>query len=387
MRRGGPQDPAGSNRLSTWEQQGREHLARIEGLGQTRRVPDWDGSGHSITLPDGRRLLSFASSDYLGLSQHPRVVSAAKDALERWGTGSGSARLIVGARPVHRRLEEAIAGWKGKANAVLFSAGYMANLGVISVFGGPGTTVFSDELNHASIIDACRLSRANTVVYPHRDLDALERAVSKVERAIVVSESVFSMDGDIADIEGLTSLCERHGALLILDEAHAVLGPEPAPGRSVDRIRIGTLSKFLGSSGGFAAADEVFTNLIVNESRPFIFTTASPPADAAAALAALAILRSEEGSRLRSELRRRIDIIEPGHPSPIIPVVIGTSEEAVAASLKLEKEGFVVPAIRPPTVAPGTARLRVTVSATHPEEEVERFAGCLNEIKERDAGA
>ncbi|MBA2725039.1 MAG: 8-amino-7-oxononanoate synthase [Actinobacteria bacterium] len=373
--------------MSTWKQQSREHLARIESLGQTRRVPDWDGSGHTITLPDGRRLLSFASSDYLGLSQHPRVASAAKDALERWGTGSGSARLIVGARPVHRWLEEAIAEWKDETNAVLFPAGYMANLGVISVFGGPGTTVFSDELNHASIIDACRLSRAGVVVYPHRDLDALERAVSKVKRAIVVSESVFSMDGDIADIEGLSSICERHGALLILDEAHAVLGSEPAPSRSVDRIRIGTLSKFLGSSGGFAAADEVFTNLIVNESRPFIFTTASPPADAAAALTALAILRSEEGNRLRSELRRRIDIIEPGHPSPIIPVVIGTSEEAVAASLELEKEGFLVPAIRPPTVAPGTARLRVTVSATHPVEEVERFAGCLNEIKERGAGA
>ena len=367
--------------MTDWRALASERLARVDAVGQRRNIPNWDGNGNLIRLRDGRELLSFASNDYLGLSQHPDVVAAAKKALERWGAGAGSARLIVGARGVHNELEEALAEWKEKEQALLFPSGYMTNVGVLSAFGQAGATIFSDELNHASIVDGCRLARATTVVYRHLDLEHLEKELSGVERSIVVSDTVFSMDGDVADIEGLTEICSRHGALLILDEAHAVLSPEPSPTNDVDRIRIGTLSKFLGSSGGFVAADEVFTDPIVNTARSFIFTTATPPADAAAALAALKILRSEEGERLKAELRKRIDLIAPDHSSPIIPVVIGDAEDAIAAATALEKEGFLAPAIRPPSVPEGTARLRVTVSATHPIEEVERFADSLARLK------
>lgn len=373
--------------MTDWHERAHERLGQIDASGQRRKVPAWDGRGNMIRTSEGRELLSFASNDYLGLSQHPRVIAAAKEALDRWGAGAGSARLIVGARDVHRELEDVLAAWKGKEQALLFPSGYMANVGVLSAFGEQRATIFSDELNHASIVDGCRLARAETIVYPHLDLEVLEKGLAGVENAIVVSDTVFSMDGDLADVEGLTEVCARHGALLLLDEAHAVLGPEPRSTDQVDRIRIGTLSKFLGSSGGFVAADGVFTDTIVNTARSFIFTTATPPSDAAAALAALEIFRGEEGKRLRSELRARIDVISPGHPSPIIPVVIGGAEEAVAAAKELETAGFLVPAIRPPSVPEGTARLRVTVSATHPMEEVERFASCLAALKEKNSGA
>ena len=366
--------------MTDWRDRAQAQLDDIDGRGQRRAIPAIDGKGHWVRLADGRELLSFASNDYLGLSQHPRVVNAAKEALDRWGAGSGSARLIVGARDAHRTLEVELAQWKGKESALLFPSGYMANVGVLSTFGAPGTTIFSDELNHASIVDGCRLAKANTVVFPHLDLGTLEKELSQTERAIVVSDTVFSMDGDVADVEGLTEVCARHQALLILDEAHAVLGPDPKATDQVDRIRIGTLSKFLGSSGGFVAADAVFTDLIVNRARSFIFTTATPPADAASAQAALEIVQSDEGEQLRAELRRRIDLIAQGHPSPIIPVVLGSAEDALAAAVDLEKEGFLVPAIRPPSVPHGTARLRVTVSATHPIEEVERLADCLEAL-------
>lgn len=369
--------------MTDWQASARKRLARVDEIGQRRQIPNWDGRGNLIRLGDGREVLSFASNDYLGLSQHPDVIAAAKAALERWGAGAGSARLIVGARDVHRELEEALAGWKEEESALLFPSGYMTNVGVLSAFGDAGATIFSDELNHASIVDGCRLARATTVVYPHLDLEHLEKSIAEVERPIVVSDTVFSMDGDIANIDGLTEVCSRFGALLILDEAHAVLGPEPARSKNVERIRIGTLSKFLGSSGGFVAADKAFTDTIVNTARSFIFTTATPPADAAAALAALRILSSEEGELLKAKLRERIDLIAPGHPSPIIPVVVGDAGDAIASAAALEKEGFLVPAIRPPSVPGGTARLRVTVSATHPIEEVQRFADSLAKLKEQ----
>jgi 8-amino-7-oxononanoate synthase len=373
--------------MTDWERRAAERLEVVDGLGERRRIPDWDGAGNLIRLVDGRELLSFASNDYLGLSQHPKVIADAQGALDEWGAGSGSARLIVGARAVHRDLESELADWKSKESALLFPSGYMANVGVLSAFGEVGTTIFSDELNHASIVDGCRLARSETVVYPHLDLEELEKRLSRVDQAIVVSDTVFSMDGDVADVDGLTEICARHGALLVLDEAHAVLGPDPQASSKVDRIRIGTLSKFLGSAGGFVASDQVFTDTIVNTARSFIFTTAGTPADAAAALAALQIFRGQEGERLKADLRERIDLIAPGHPSPIIPVVVGEAHDALAAATAFEKEGFLVPAIRPPSVPKGTARLRITVTATHPIEEVERFAACLAVLQEQAAGA
>jgi 8-amino-7-oxononanoate synthase len=361
-------------------------LEEIATAGRTRRPRDFDALG-PLGRIDGRAVVSFASNDYLGLSRHPHVIAGAREALETWGAGSGSARLIVGSRPIHSELERAIAAWKDKGRALLFPNGYAANLGVLTTFGTAGTLICSDELNHASIVDGCRMSKAAVAVYPHRDMDALDGLLHAAERCIVVSDSVFSMDGDVAPLGDLTELCRRHGALLVLDEAHAVLGPEPERAEDVDRIRVGTLSKFLGAMGGFVAADSRLVDLLTNQARSFIFTTAASPADCGAALAALNVLRSDEGRSMIDRLKRHVQRVAPGHPSPIIPVLIGDEAGAVAASEHLLKRGYLVPAIRPPSVAPGTSRLRVTLSAAHTEEQVEGLLSVLHEIEPLSIGA
>jgi 8-amino-7-oxononanoate synthase len=323
-------------------------------------------------------LVSFASNDYLGLSRHPAVVAGARAALERWGAGAGAARLVAGALPVHAELEAALAEWKGEPAALLFPTGYAANLGVLSTFAGAGTCVLSDERNHASIVDGCRLSRAEILLYRHADVDHVEELLrSAPGRAVVVTDTVFSMDGDVAPVEALAERCAAHGALLVLDEAHAVLGPDPDL-RGVDHLRVGTLSKYLGSVGGFVAGPRAFVDLLVNRARTFIFTTASSPADAGAALAAVGVLRSPDGDRLVATLRANVDLVKAGHPSPILPVVVGDEGAAVAASLALRARGMLVPAIRPPTVAPGTSRLRVSLSATHTAPQI---AGLLEGLE------
>ena len=338
--------------MSTWSEWVARDAERIRAAGQWREPRDLDAAGPEGKLaPDGRPVVSFASNDYLGLTQHAAVVAAARTALDRWGAGAGSARLIVGSRPVHTELETALADWKGEERAVLFPTGFAANLGVLTTFGGPDTLVVSDELNHASIIDGCRLSQAAVEVARHADpdhVDTILRAAEPGTRAIVVTDTVFSMDGDLAPIDALIEVCARHGALLVLDEAHAVLGPMPDLD-GVDAIRIGT----------------------------FIFTTASTPADAAAALAALAVVQSAEGDRLRARLRAHVARLRPGHPSPIIPVVIGDERTTLAAAASLLDEGMLVPAIRPPTVPPGTSRLRVALSAAHTDAQVDRLATAL----------
>ena len=320
------------------------------------------------------------------------MVAAAQAALDRWGAGSGASRLVTGSRPVHAELEAALAAWKGCERAVVFPTGFAANLSVLSVFGAEGAHIHSDELNHASIVDGCRLARAAVHVYPHRDLAALEAALAATPgRHLVVTDTVFSMDGDAADLEGLTALASRAGALLVLDEAHAVLGPEPpdparrAPGCGVEVLRVGTLSKALGSLGGFVAGPAGFLDLLVNRARPYIFTTAPTPADSAAALAALGIVRSDEGERLRRRLAGHVDRVAhhlgiAGHAAPILPITIGAEADALAAAEALAAGGVFVPAIRPPTVAPGTSRLRVTLSAAHSDEEVARLLDGLDAL-------
>jgi 8-amino-7-oxononanoate synthase len=366
----------------------------VEAAGQWRRPRTFDARGQAglVGDPGGAdggptAAVSFAGNDYLGLSSHPAVMEAAHLAIDRWGTGSGASRLVTGSRPVHRELEEALASWKGTERAVLLPTGFAANLSVLSVFGAEGAHVFSDELNHASLIDGCRLARARVTVYRHGDLGQLDRALAASRgRSMIVSDSVFSMDGDAADVAGLVELAQRHGALLVLDEAHAVLGPglPERVGRAVV-LRVGTLSKQLGSLGGFVAGPARFMELLVNRARPYIFTTAPTPADAAAALAALGVVRSGEGEALRSRLSGHVARVAgvvglAGHPSPIVPVVIGDEEEAVAASAGLLDKGLWVPAIRPPTVAPGTSRLRVTLSAVHTDEQVDRLVAALGVI-------
>ncbi len=366
-------------------------LGSIRAAGRWREVHSFDALGPA-GVRDGRTVVSFASNDYLGLSAHPAVTDAAREAVQRWGTGATASRLVVGSRPVHHELERELADWKGTDAAVAFPTGYMANLGVLATFGGPDCLIVSDELNHASIIDGCRLSRSQVAVARHGDVahvDELLRA-STSPRAIVVSDAVFSMDGDEAPVTELAACCARHGALLVLDEAHAVLGPdtdarETVPGLTV--LRVLTLSKALGALGGAVCGPAPLVDLLVNRARPFIFTTGSSPADTAAALAALRIVRGPEGDQLRSRLRHLVDRLVPGHPSPIVPLIAGEEGDAVSASAALLERGLLVPAIRPPTVPPGTSRLRVALSALHTDAMLDELLDGLAAVDLLPAGS
>ena len=366
----------------SWVRRAEEELAGVRAAGRWREPRDFDALGPAgrLAAHDGA-VVSFASNDYLGLTAHPAVRRAAAEALERWGTGAGSARLIVGSRPVHGELEAELAGWKGTEEAVVFPTGFAANLGVLGVVGGPGVTICSDELNHASIIDGCRLARAEISVYRHADVADLERRMAEAPGpVVVVTDTVFSMDGDVAPLPEIGARCAARGALLVVDEAHAVLGPGLPAVPGLEVLRVGTLSKTLGALGGFVAGPAALCRLIVNRARPYVFTTAPTPADTAAALAALRVLRSGEGAALVDRLRARVDRVAPGHPSPIVPVVVGEEEAALKAAGALLDRGLLVPAIRPPTVAPGTSRLRITLSAAHTAEQVEALAEALAEL-------
>ncbi len=362
--------------MVNWSAWAESELEAVRAAGRWRETRPFDAFGPAGQLA-GRQVVSFASNDYLGLSVHPDVLAAAHEALERWGSGATASRLVVGTRPCHRDLEEEIAVWKGTERALVFSSGYAANLGILSALGGSDVMVFSDELNHASIIDGCRLSRARVAVYRHRDVDHLDALMeASTGRKIVVTDSVFSMDGDVAPLAPLAELCARNGALLVVDEAHAVLGPAlPPTGGEV--LRTGTLSKTLGSLGGWVAGSGPLIDLLVNRARPFIFTTALTPADAAAALAAVRILRAGEGDRLVRRLRRLVDRLRRGHPSPILSIIVGEEDRAVAVAGALLERGVLIPAIRPPTVPPGTSRLRVAVSAAHTDAMVDVLLDAL----------
>ena len=367
-----------------WAEWSEAETQRIHAAGQWRAPRDFDGAGPVGALaPEGQPVVHFASNDYLGLAHHPAVIAAAHDALDRWGTGAGAARLIVGSRPIHSELEAALAEWKGAEAAVLFPTGFAANLGVLTTFAHADVLVCSDELNHASIIDGTRLAHADVAIYPHRDLEALEALVAdraRGRKVVIVSDTVFSMDGDVADTTALVALADRGGALLILDEAHAVLGPDLQPPADAAVLRVGTLSKTLGALGGFVAGPRILTDLIVNRARAYIFTTAPTPADTAAALAAVHVVTSPEGDELRSRLRTNVDQLVEGHPSPIVPIVCGTEDRALDAAAALLERGLLVPAIRPPTVAPGTSRLRIAFSAAHTLNHVRALRVALDEL-------
>jgi 8-amino-7-oxononanoate synthase len=362
-----------------------EQTATIHEAGRWRAPRSFDARGPVGTL-DGREVVSFASNDYLGLTHHPAVQAAAIDAIERWGTGSGASRLIVGSRPVHHDLEDAIASWRGTEAAVLFPTGFAANLGLLATLGAPGVRIVSDELNHASIIDGCRMARANgaeIVVNRHVDLDHLEKELAHpgCERRVVVADSVFSMDGDLAPLDALIEICARHDSLLVLDEAHAVLQPLPDPHDSgVTIIQVGTLSKTIGSLGGFVAAPRMVVDLLVNRARSYIFTTAPSPADTAAALTAIGILRSSEGDRLRHRLGDLVERVRPGHRSPIIPIILGDETAALDAARTMLEQGLFVPAIRPPTVPVGTSRLRIALSAAHTDAQIDALLSAVRAL-------
>jgi 8-amino-7-oxononanoate synthase len=363
-----------------WHDWASEQLDAVRAAGRWRANRAFDARGPVGEL-DGREVTSYASNDYLGLSSHPRVIAAAHAAIDRWGTGATASRLIVGTRPGHAALEEELAAWKHTDRALVFSSGYAANAGVLTVFGGPDATIFSDELNHASIIDGCRLSRAAVEVFRHNDVEHLAALLAAAPgRKIVVADAVFSMDGDEAPVAELAELCARTGALLVLDEAHAVLGPCVPLVDGLDVVHVGTLSKTLGSLGGWVAAPGPLIDLLVNRARSYIFTTGLSPADTAAAAAALDVLRSAEGAVLLTHLRGLIERVRPGHPSPVVPVLLGEEERALEAAAALLDAGLLVPAIRPPTVPPGTSRLRIALSAAHTMPMVERLLAELGRL-------
>jgi len=369
-----------------------ERLEELRDQGLYRRLRLIGGpQGPRVTL-DGNQVLLLCSNDYLGLANHPRVRGAAAEAAMRWGAGAGASRLISGNMQPHSRLEKRLAAFKGYESALLFGSGYLANTGTIAALAGGGEVVFSDELNHASIIDGCRLSRAETFVYRHGDVEHLSWGLCKAgERAaLIVTDGVFSMDGDVAPLADLLSLARRHGCRLMVDEAHATgaLGPGgrgsvAAAGLSgeVDVV-MGTLGKALGSYGAYVCADRETTDYLLNTARPFVFSTALPPPVAAAGLAALDLLESqpERVGRLTANaatLRKALlgeGLAVGGSETQIVPVAVGGAGATMELSERVLERGVFAQGIRPPTVPEGSSRLRFTVMSTHRREELEYAA-------------
>ncbi len=336
---------------------------------------------------DGCEMWNFASNDYLGLSTHPEIASAFIEGIKIYGTGSAASRLITGTFNAHTELENILAAAKHTEAALTFSSGFATALSAIPVIVGKGDYVVLDRLAHASLIDAARHSQATLRVFPHNDLNHLGALLSKLRgkhptaRILVVTESIFSMDGDRCPLREIVDLCEANHAQLLLDEAHAI-GVLGATGMGLaeelglqDRIdfQMGTLSKAVGLSGGYLAASRDWIELITNRARPFIYTTAPPPALAHAAISAIQLIRSKEGVELREKLFQNIFILQKNHPSAILPIILGENQTALAASEKLKQSGYLIPAIRFPTVPKHTARLRITLSAKHPTEVVEEL--------------
>ncbi len=376
-------------------------LAEIEQLGLSRRLRLISGPQGPNVLLDGRPVLLLCSNNYLGLADHPRVREAAADAATRWGVGAGASRLVSGTMTIHRRLEERLAAFEGSEAALLFGSGYLANIGVIGALAGPGDTIFSDELNHASIIDGCRLAGAQVVVYRHRDVEHLEWSMSRNGRGgrLIVTDTVFSMDGDLAPLSEIAELAGAYGARVIADEAHATGNLGPGGRGAVAKaglegeidVVIGTLGKALGSYGAYACASAEMVRLLINTARPLIFSTAPPPPAVAGALAALELMaeRPQRVERLRANARTlRRALAEEGFPVAdaemhIIPLIPG--EDAAAMNLCQEaiERGVFAQAIRPPSVPAGAARLRLTVMASHTASDLRTAARVLGEAARR----
>ncbi|MEL0169265.1 MAG: 8-amino-7-oxononanoate synthase [Pseudomonadaceae bacterium] len=346
---------------------------------------------------DGEPLLSFCSNDYLGLANDPRINEAFVDGVRRWGTGGGASHLVTGHSGAHHALEEALAEFTGRPRALLMSSGYMANMGTVTALVGQGDTVLEDRLNHASLLDAGLLSSARFSRYLHNDVDSLRGRLSKAQgNTLVVTDGVFSMDGDLADLPALCAEAAAAGAWLMVDDAHGFgcLGAQGGGivehyGLSAEQVPvlIGTLGKAFGTAGAFVAGSEELIETLIQFARPYIYTTSQPPAVAHATLTALQLVREEHWRRdhLAALIRRfRAGVSALGlelmdSPTPIQPIVVGSSERALALSAALRARGLLVTAIRPPTVPQGTARLRVTLSAAHTEQQVDRLLDALGQ--------
>lgn len=373
---------------------------RLQHLHRSRRVLEGP-QGVAVRLGD-RSLVSFCSNDYLGLANHPEVVRALAEGARRYGAGAGASHLVSGHLRVHHELEEQLADFVGRPRALLFSTGYMANLGLLQALAQRHTEVFEDRLNHASLIDAARLAGTRVRRIPHADLASLERHLASPLRGdserIVVTDGVFSMDGDLAPLPALTALCRRYDSLLIVDDAHG-LGVLGAGGRGTfealqvraapEDVLMGTLGKAFGVFGAFVAADDLIIETLIQGARTYLYTTALPPALACAVQASLALIRNEPWRRSALALRIaefRQGVAALGLPllssqTPIQGIVLGSAERALAYSGQLERLGFLIPAMRPPTVPAGTARLRVTLSATHSPEQVQDLLAALAQIQ------
>lgn len=373
-------------------------LDELKALGLHRRTRLVSGPQGPHVLLDGKPVLLLCSNNYLGLADHPRVREAAADAAMRWGVGAGASRLVSGTMTIHRRLEERLAEFKGRETALLFGSGYLANAGAIAALARPGDVIFSDELNHASIIDGCRLSRAEVFVYDHGDVEHLAWGIGEAEGrgALIVTDSVFSMDGDVAPLAEIVELAHRRRLRVLVDEAHATgaLGPggrgalaDAGLEDQVDVI-VGTLGKALGSYGAFVACDRELARYFVNSARTFIFSTAPSPPAVAGALAALGLLESRPRlvDRLRTNSGVLRDALERegfdirGSRTQIVPLVVGDASLAMRICEAALGRGVFAQAIRPPTVAPGSSRLRLAVMASHREEELRSAARTLAQV-------
>ena len=382
-----------------------EEITALKEKGRYRFLRRLSSPQDARIVIEGREVLNFSSNNYLGLANHPEVVAALAECAGRYGVGSGASRLISGHMDVHAELEEAVARFKGAESCLTFSAGYMANLGILSTLGNADATIFSDERNHASIVDGCRLSRARVEVYRHADVTHLEDLLqsSSSRRKIVVTDSVFSMDGDIAPLPDLVTVKERYGAILVVDDAHAT-GVLPPRGRgSADHfglagrveIQMGTFSKALGTYGAYLCSTRKMVDYFINKCRPFIFNTGLPPAIAGATLASLGLLAREpgrltalweNGKTFRGEMEARGR--KAGSDTAIVPILVGSDGDTMAVSRALFDRGVFVHGIRPPTVPEGTGRLRLTLMATHTEEMVRTAATRIDEaLRERGIGA
>lgn len=385
--------------ISNWIRGFEDELEKLDSLALQRRiVTPKSGQGRLIELDD-ETLINFTSNNYLGLSTDPRVIAGAISATREYGASVSAARLLCGSTPLHEELERRLAALKGREACLLYSAGYLANIGVLAALAAEGDVIFSDELNHASIIDGCRLSRADSRIYRHCNLTDLEEQLvtTDANRRIIVTETVFSMDGDIAPLPALLDLAERYDAVVMIDEAHAtgVLGVKGSgalshfgielSNTSVPIVIVGTLSKAIGSIGGFVAADEAIIAYLVNRSRAFIFNTALPPSAVGAALASLDIIEAENelqshlqklAERLRSGLEAKGYSTAPSE-TQIVPMMLGEAEKALAMEQELREKGVLARAIRPPTVPPGGSRIRFNLSANHQEADVDQAVSAI----------
>ena len=376
-------------------------LAQLDaaGLRRRRRIVTTPCRPAASLADRSAPVLAFCSNDYLGLAAEPALADAAARAAARWGVGSGASHLVSGHTAAHEALEARLAAFVGMDDALCFSTGYMANIGVMPALVGRGDAIFADKVNHASLVDGALLSRAELIRYPHCDLAALEArlAASNAPRKLIVTDSVFSMDGDLAPLPALLALAEAHRAWLLVDDAHAfgVLGPQGRGslahfGLSSPRlILMGTLGKAAGVAGAFVAGHQSVIEWLINTSRSYIFTTGAPPLLAETLLTAVDLI--EHGDTRRAHLAALIARFKAGlrlsrwqllaSDTPIQPVVIGDNHETLAVSRALDAEGLWVPAIRPPTVPKGAARLRITLSAAHSVEQVDRLVAALNRLE------